>query len=298
VPVSAAIIATEVAVIILDDLYDQDRPAALFQQVGPERACNFASVFQTLSFRVLMEAQWPPATCQRILRVLCNGYLAIAAGQDRDLATQPRDLESYWAVAERKTGAGYATAMEAGALAATEDERVLRALRSFGYHTGLAVQIFNDLRGIWSPVGKSDLVQGKVTLPIVYALSCDHPDRGLLETIVSDAQVARYHHTIRQILDRIDVRAFLVWAALQQREKALQALGPVPTGTGTAFLNDFITGCFGNIDELLQGSAAQDRVGTERARQVLSRDLPAGPLWSGLPRRRSTGPPGSRYAGV
>jgi hypothetical protein len=63
--------------------------------------------------------------------------------------------------------------------------------------------------------------------------------------------VAARHHTIRQILDRIDVRSFLVWAALQHREKALRALEPLPTGAGTAFLDDFLTGCFGNIDELL-----------------------------------------------
>jgi geranylgeranyl diphosphate synthase type I len=156
---------------------------------------------------------------------------------------------------------------------------MLRALRTFGYHTGLAVQVFNDLQGTWSPVGQSDLEQGKVTLPIVYALSCDHPDRDLLESIVHDGRIAAHHHAIRQILDRIDVRTFLIWAALQHREKALRALEPVPAGPGPAFLNDFITGCFGNIDELLSGAATPESVDTARARGIVTRDLPAaGPV--------------------
>lgn len=267
-PVSAAILATEISFLILDDVYDRDRAEALWRHVGPARACNFAAAFQTLSFKILLDAAFAPA----IIRVLCDGYLAVAVGQDQDLAAAPVDLDSYWAIAERKTGAAYATALEAGALVATHDERALQALRTFGYHLGLAAQIFNDLRGIWAPGGGiSDLERGKVTLPVVYALSCEHDDRDLLRSIVKEGEMPRHQHTIREMLDRIDTRAFLLWAALQHRDKALAALDSIAANAGTQFLQDFITGSFGNIDELLQGSD----VGDPQARQVLSRASPS-----------------------
>ena len=279
IPVAAAIVATEIALIILDDLNDRDRPAALVQQVGPERAQNFAAVFQTLALRVLTEADWPPDVARRILRAFGNGCLVIAAGQDRDLAAPPHDLEAYWAIAEKKTGAGYAMALQAGALVAAPDAATLQALGTFGYHTGLAAQIFNDLRGIWSPDGATDLAQGKVTLPVVYALNCEHPDRGLLRAIVGDRQLARHEGTVREILDRIDVRAFLVWAALQHREQALRALAALPavevSRAGVTFLEDFVTGSFGNIETLLHGSGAVLPRAATLAGEILTRATPA-----------------------
>jgi geranylgeranyl pyrophosphate synthase len=264
-PVSAAILATEISFLILDDVYDRDRPQAVWRAVGPARACNIAAAFQALSFKILVDASLAPTQRERIVRRLCGGYLAVASGQDQDLTGAPVDLDSYWAIAERKTGAAYATALEAGALVATDDERALQALRTFGYYLGLAAQVFNDLRGIWAPNGLSDLERGKVTLPVVYALGCEHEGRDLLRAIVKEGELPRYQHTVREMLDRIDVRAFLLWAALQHREKALAALGSIPANAGTGFLEDFITGSFGNIDELLQGSGVEDHPGTEQA---------------------------------
>ena len=47
--------------------------------MGVPRAQNFAAVFQTLGMRVLAEAPWRPATCQKLLRVFCDGLIEVAA---------------------------------------------------------------------------------------------------------------------------------------------------------------------------------------------------------------------------
>ena len=78
---------------------------------------------------------------------------------------------------EGKTAALIAASTELGALAALCDEPVSDKYREFGRLLGLAFQVQDDLLGIWgnsSLTGKSshsDLVTGKLTLPIIYGLS-------------------------------------------------------------------------------------------------------------------------------
>jgi geranylgeranyl diphosphate synthase type I len=78
---------------------------------------------------------------------------------------------------EGKTAALMATCTELGALAAFCSDKVCNIYRNFGRLIGLAFQVQDDLLGIWgnsSLTGKSsqsDLVTGKITLPVVYGLS-------------------------------------------------------------------------------------------------------------------------------
>jgi geranylgeranyl diphosphate synthase type I len=56
-------------------------------------------------------------------------------------------------------------------------------------------------------------------------------------------------------LDKIDTKAFLIWAALQEREQALAAIRVCPNGEGVAALEAFVTGMFGDINLLLPNEA-------------------------------------------
>ena len=75
----------------------------------------------------------------------------------------------------RKTAALIAGSVQAGAMLATDDERVVDAYRRFGWALGLAFQLNDDLLGIWGDepaTGKepSDIAARKKTLPLLYAL--------------------------------------------------------------------------------------------------------------------------------
>jgi geranylgeranyl diphosphate synthase type I len=80
---------------------------------------------------------------------------------------------------EGKTAALMAASTELGALASFCSEQTSDLYHKFGRLIGLAFQVQDDLLGIWgnsSLTGKSsqsDLVTGKITLPIVYGLSND-----------------------------------------------------------------------------------------------------------------------------
>ncbi|HBB35199.1 MAG TPA: polyprenyl synthetase superfamily, partial [Cyanobacteria bacterium UBA9273] len=110
----------------------------------------------------------------------------------------------------------------------------------------------NDMESIWQPDGITDLKQGKITLPLLYGLQYHHPEREELLSIVTANEIAAHAARIKEILDHIDTKSFLIWAALKEREQALKAIKICPNTEGREVLESYITGMFGDIDLLLQ----------------------------------------------
>ena len=250
--ISAALIAMEAGLRILDDLQDQDRTWQLWQEVGIKRAWNYSSASHLLGLQILSQAPFAPDLFHRIHQYFLNAFFQIAAGQDRDLAGNTKTIEDYWLSIEMKTGSGFATACAAGAMVGTDDPELIQACGVFGHHLGLAIQIFNDMESIWLPEGVTDFKQGKVTLPLLYGLQTNHPEREELLSLVKNNEIASHAERIKEILDNIDTKGFLIWAALKEREQALEAIKICPNAEGKEVLESYITGMFGDIDLLLQ----------------------------------------------
>lgn len=90
-------------------------------------------------------------------------------------AAQHRDLM------ERKTARLFTVASQLGAMAAGRDAAWLQCLHAFGHHLGQAFQMVDDLLDcdgnqavVGKPVG-SDLREGKMTLPVIYAYESADP---------------------------------------------------------------------------------------------------------------------------
>jgi geranylgeranyl diphosphate synthase type I len=246
VPVSAAWVAFNVAMRVLDDVEDQDRPAALWTEVGGPRAVNYGVAAYILGHELLARAPWEANRYREISRAFLRASLQIAAGQDLDLRVLPETLDDYWKAIEARNA--YPVACLAGALCATEDAATLAACQRFGHHAGLALQILDDLEGVWHPLGQGDLAMGKVTLPVFYGMDVPHDRREELRELVRDEQRARHAPRVREILDGIGTRDFLIWAALQERMRAVAALEPCPGQAGVTALSAFITVVFGGLD--------------------------------------------------
>ncbi|MGN1322287.1 MAG: short chain isoprenyl diphosphate synthase IdsA [Methanosphaera sp.] len=112
------------------------------------------------------------------LRVLVDSCIKICEGQALDMAfedTYEVTKDAYMNMIYKKTGALITAATTAGAIIGGATSAQIEALRSYGKNVGLAFQIqddYIDLTGdesIGKPVG-SDLVEGKKTLMVVYAL--------------------------------------------------------------------------------------------------------------------------------
>ncbi len=115
----------------------------------------------------------------KVLQILSRAAGVIAEGEVLQLATQKNleaTFEMYLAVVESKTAALFAAAAQAGAVIAGADPRDEDAMRSFGRNLGVAYQLVDDAldyAGREKALGKAvgdDFREGKMTLPVVYAL--------------------------------------------------------------------------------------------------------------------------------
>lgn len=105
---------------------------------------------------------------------------------------------NYFAVLQGKTAALIAAACETGILHAGGSPAQRQALKLYGANLGIAFQIIDDLLdylGDPAKTGKAvgnDLREGKMTLPLIYALSqAPVVEKRLLGTLLADARAGR-----------------------------------------------------------------------------------------------------------
>lgn len=230
---------------ILDDLQDGDR-SGLGAQVGPGRAFNFSAALLAYGALLLSRAPLPPHRALALQQEFHRETLHLLAGQDLDLTGRTDTLDDYWATIAGKTARAFAWACGAGARCGTDDLAAVDACRRFGLHLGLALQVLDDLQGIWEPVGRGDLHAGKITLPLLYGLEMDHPGREELRGMLQEGRLQKEARRVVELLDAIGTREFLVWTALQERERSLAALAPLkaagsPDHPGVGALEDYAT---------------------------------------------------------
>jgi geranylgeranyl pyrophosphate synthase len=110
------------------------------------------------------------------LAVIVNGELTQLFAS-RGLVSR----ENYYQRIYAKTASLFEMSTRAAAMVSAVDETVIESMRVFGFETGMAFQIVDDIldftgdqASIGKPVG-SDLLQGLVTLPALYYVE-SHPD--------------------------------------------------------------------------------------------------------------------------
>jgi octaprenyl-diphosphate synthase len=99
----------------------------------------------------------------------------------------------YMEVIRRKTAVLFQGACRTSALIADAPKEKEAALANYGFNLGMAFQMIDDLldytldsRVLGKDVG-ADLKEGKLTLPVIYALqAADEKDRCLMEKIIAD----------------------------------------------------------------------------------------------------------------
>jgi geranylgeranyl diphosphate synthase, type I len=251
IPVSAAWVVLGLAMRILDDLQDQDRSDALWARIGLARSFNFSAALYALCSDLLAQAAWPPELYRVINQHFTQAGLRLLSGQDRDLCGLTLTLQDYWQTIEDKNASAFVLACTAGAVCGTNDPKLIDACRLFGYHLGLALQLFDDFEGIWGQSGLGDLAIGKITLPVIYGLSINHPNQDELRSLVNNHNLAAEANRVREILDQIHTRDLIIWAALKEREEAIKSLSPCSSQAGVTALIAYITTLFTHIDEVL-----------------------------------------------
>jgi octaprenyl-diphosphate synthase len=99
----------------------------------------------------------------------------------------------YMELIDRKTASLFSACARLGAIAGGADEAAESRLGEYAWNLGIAFQLIDDVLDFTSrekilgkPVG-NDLREGKVTLPLIYALESAEPEeRRLVETVLAD----------------------------------------------------------------------------------------------------------------
>lgn len=176
--------------LIHDDIQDHsslrhNRPA-VWVKWGMPQAINAGDALFTLAFLAILDLPMPECPQDILLasRILQETCLSLTEGQFLDMSyeSQPMlPLEAYWPMVSGKTSALLACCCELGALVAGAGDDRREAFRDYGNALGLAFQVLDDWLGIWGDVAltgksaESDLVSGKKTLPVLYALAKNGP---------------------------------------------------------------------------------------------------------------------------
>lgn len=228
--------------LVHDDIEDRDverrHRATLWTVFGVAQAINAGDTLFTLSrmaLHRLSELGFPDAKVLALMRLYDETCLALCEGQFMDIWSAEHDdrlsVDFYFDMIGRKTAALIAASVQAGAMLATDDQRIIDAYRGFGWSLGISFQLNDDLLGIWGDeqaTGKepSDIVKHKKTLPVIYALEhAAEPDRARLrEILASDAATATDVDEARAILERWGARDYTRSRARAERDEALMRL--------------------------------------------------------------------------
>jgi len=185
----AVVEMVHMATLVHDDVLDEAEMRRRGQTVNALRG-NEAAVI--LGDYLLASAYHLCSTVESRRAALAVGDTAMTMASGELLQLHHRenlslDEPTYFEILERKTGALVGLSCSLGAAASGADEDTVLALKRFGVDMGTAFQIKDDLldlTGDESVVGKSvrrDLAKGKLTLPLIHALSEAPPEtRGRL----------------------------------------------------------------------------------------------------------------------
>ncbi|ABD80269.1 polyprenyl synthetase family protein [Saccharophagus degradans] len=172
-----------------------------------------------------------------IMKELANTTNVISEGEVQQLvnARNPEVTEqNYMTVIHKKTAALFEAACETAAILAGADAATCKAVRSYGYHLGVAFQLVDDVldyQGDAEELGKNvgdDLAEGKPTLPLIYTINNGSAEEAEL---VKQAIINSSLDKLQQIVDIVQRRGGLEYTqqcAQDHINRAKQAIALLP----------------------------------------------------------------------
>lgn len=153
---------------ILDDLEDQDAPSKPWMNVPLSEALHVATSMLTLSQQALIESVSDERQRGVMASMLNNQLLLSADGQMMDIAGEATDEEQYLEMVRLKSASLFVLACNAGVIAAGREWS--GNVAAYAEALGLASQMRNDIRDLVRWDDKSDFLQRKINLPLLYLM--------------------------------------------------------------------------------------------------------------------------------
>jgi len=184
------------------------------------------------AFEIMVE----PNSMQ-IMKILSKATNQISEGEVLQLLSIKNaniSQTEYFEVIERKTACLFKAACQIAGILAESNKNVINGLGSFGMHLGNAFQIIDDTldyESNSSVIGKEvgdDLSEGKVTLPMIYALeNTKGSEKATLSNAITNADSSNIDNIINILLS-VNAFEYSRKVAKNESTKALKFLEVIP----------------------------------------------------------------------
>ena len=143
--------------------------------------------------------------------------------------------EQYFDVIARKTAYLFSACCEIGAVLGGADTRTQNMLRDYGMNLGIAFQLVDDLldftssEGILGKPAGADLLEGKVSLPLIFLLQRAPEMRSAVQTVINEASYQSFSRAaLLEALERTGALQLALQRAIEYASAALEALDGLP----------------------------------------------------------------------
>ena len=224
------------ATLLHDDVVDQSATRR-GQETANELWGNAPSVLvgdflYSRAFEIMVEPN-----SMEIMRILSKATNQISEGEVLQLLNIKNanvTQAEYFKVIERKTACLFKAACQIAGILSSADQKVINAMGSFGMHLGNAFQIIDDTLDYESDsniIGKEigdDLSEGKVTLPMIYALEkTKKAENQILKDAIKNADASHIDQIV-EILLNVDAFQYSRDIAKIESNRALESIDYLP----------------------------------------------------------------------
>ena len=224
------------ATLLHDDVVDQSATRR-GQETANELWGNAPSVLvgdflYSRAFEIMVEPN-----SMEIMRILSKATNQISEGEVLQLLNIKNanvTQAEYFKVIERKTACLFKAACQIAGILSSADQKVINSMGSFGMHLGNAFQIIDDTLDYESDsniIGKEigdDLSEGKVTLPMIYALEkTKKAENKILKDAIKNADASHIDQIV-EILLNVDAFQYSRDIAKIESNRALESIDYLP----------------------------------------------------------------------
>ena len=220
------------ATLLHDDVVDQSKTRR-GQETANELWGNAPSVLvgdflYSRAFEIMVEPN-----SMEIMKILSKATNQISEGEVLQLLNIKNSKvtqSEYYRVIERKTACLFKAACQIAGFLSKADQKIIDAMGSFGMHLGNAFQIIDDTLDYESDseiIGREvgdDLSEGKVTLPMIYAIEKTNKTQNKILTDAIENADASNINQIVEILLEVNAFKFSRDIAKEESTKALKAI--------------------------------------------------------------------------
>jgi len=220
-----------------DDVVDQSTTRR-GQETANELWGNAPSVLvgdflYSRAFEIMVEPN-----SMEIMKILSKATNQISEGEVLQLLNIKNanvTQKEYYRVIERKTACLFKAACQIAGILSNSNQKVIEAMGKFGMHLGNAFQIIDDTLDYESDsniIGKEvgdDLSEGKVTLPMIYALEkTTKSDKKILTDAIQNADASNINQVV-EILMNVNAFQYSRDIANKESNMALESIDILPS---------------------------------------------------------------------